>query len=53
MPITGWPSLTQAMMEGNYYDILSNLYSGSQRRADMRSDLIWKNDITSQTVQNR
>lgn len=53
MPITGWPSLTQAMMEGNYYDILSNLYSGSKRRADMRSDLIWKNDITSKTVQNR
>ena len=53
MPITGWPSLTQAMMDGKYYDILANLYSGSQRRADMRADLIWKNDITSKTVQNR
>lgn len=53
MPITGWPSLTQAMMEGNYSGIVSNLYSGSKRRAEMRSDLIWKNDITPKTIQNR
>jgi hypothetical protein len=50
MPVTGWPSLTQALMDGNYLNIVSNLYSGSKRRADMRSNLIWKNIITPNTV---
>ena len=50
MPITGWPSLTKAMMTGNKKLIEQNTNSGSGRRQDMRNMLIWKDKITKHTV---
>lgn len=53
MPITGWPSLTKAMMTGDKELIEQNTNSGSGRRQDMRNMLIWKDKITKNTVINK
>lgn len=53
MPVTGWPSLTKAMMTGNKKLIEQNTNSGSGRRQDMRNMLIWKDKITKNTVINK
>ena len=53
MPITGWPTLTKAMMTGNKELIEQNTNSGSDRRQDMRNMLIWKDKITKNTVINK
>lgn len=48
-----WPSLVGAMMLGDSETAIDEMYSGSKRRQNMRSDLLWKNEITPKTVKNR
>lgn len=48
-----WPKLVQGMMEGNTESSISHMDSGSTRRRDMRSDLLWKQEVDGNTVRNR
>lgn len=48
-----WPSLIGAMVEGDSKRAIKEMYSGSTRRRDMRSDLLWQNEVTPETVKNR
>ena len=53
MPVTGWPTLTDAMMRGDKAAIEKNTNSGSDRRQSMRNMLIWQNIIDKNTVKNK
>lgn len=40
MPVTGWPTLTQALIDRDYETAKANTYSGSSRRQKMRNQLL-------------
>ena len=40
MPVTGWPALTQALINRDYETAKANTYSGSSRRQQMRNQLL-------------
>lgn len=50
---SGWPSLVESFHTGNTGSAVSNMDSGSSRRRDMRSDLLWQNVVIPTTVKNR
>jgi hypothetical protein len=52
MPITGWPTLSKAMIEGNDKLLKKNTYSGSTRRQKMRNMLAWLNFIDENSLKN-
>jgi hypothetical protein len=51
MPITGWPTLSKAFITGNDALARKNMDSGSSRRANMRKQLLWKNEVSG--VENK
>lgn len=48
-----WPALAESMSQGDTQSAIDNMNSGSTRRKDMRSDLLWKNVVEPNTVKNR
>lgn len=40
MPVTGWPTLAQALIDRDYNKAQTNTYSGSSRRQQMRNQLL-------------
>ena len=51
MPITGWPTLSKSFITGNDALARKNMDSGSSRRANMRKQLLWKNEVSG--VENK
>lgn len=52
MPITGWPTLTEALMTENDAVARKNTYSGSRRRSNMRNQLLWLDLIDATSLKN-
>lgn len=48
-----WPKLTGALVTGNHEEAVKNTRSGSNRRQDMRNQLLWKNIINANTIINK
>lgn len=48
-----WPNLVRAMSDGNSREIYEQSNSGSVRRQDMRSDLIFQHNVNPNTIRNR
>lgn len=47
-----WPKLVSGMMTGNSKKVKSNVDSGNKRRANMRTQLMWKDSVDKNTVKN-